>query len=435
MKRMKTLFILLAAIAFAGAPCIVHAQQFSTSPNPSGGEIIVTTAQDNSEDFANYGDIELNAALGTGGMLTNEAGATLTIYSSPGTLDINAPSVVIVVSPPSSYTLPGGSLFNNGTVGNYGTVGNADVLYNSGPFTNYTGGILYNGFSLVSGSVAAMLTNNDTLTNNGELYNYLTGDLENNGTLTNTGTGYILNNVGGILNNNSGGILNNNLGSSLVNNGTIGNYGTLTNNLGASLTNSGSIISTGSFTNSGSFYNYGGAFTGAFQSSGITYAFGGTALAPNTFAGTVTNDSGGQFNVGYGGIAGYVTFMNAVTNSEGATFTISKSYVTFEGTVTNNGTWVSDPSTVIFDGIFNGQNGTITGSIGDTYEFLGAGANTINLGGQAITISTLILGQGATLNITDGSLTVNELIDPTGTDSGITGAFTAKSYGIQTPIP
>ena len=141
-----------------------------------------------------------------------------------------------------------------------------------------------------------------------------------------------------------------------------------------------------------------------------------------------------MFNVGNGGNAAYITFMNAVTNNSGATFTIDGSYVTFAGTFTNNGTLVSDPSTIIFDALFTGT-GTITPSAGDTYEFLGVGANTIKLGGKSIDIATLILGQGATLNITDGSLTVNELIDPTGSDTGITGTFTADSYGMSTSLP
>ena len=125
-----------------------------------------------------------------------------------------------------------------------------------------------------------------------------------------------------------------------------------------------------------------------------------------------------------------------MTNNAGATFTINKSYVTFAGTFLNNGTLVSDPSTVIFDGIFSG-GGTITGSAGDKWEFLGAGANTINLDGKTIDITTLVLGQGVTLNITDGSLTVTTLFDPTGTLSGITGtgAFIAHSYGTLSTVP
>jgi len=183
--------------------------------------------------------------------------------------------------------------------------------------------------------------------------------------------------------------------------------------------------------------NYsGGIIAGALQNSGQVNVTGGTAAAYNIWYASVANNSGGKFTVGNGVSSAYLIFASPVTNNAGATFTIQDSYVSFAGTFTNNGTLVSDPSTIVFDALFTG-GGTVTPSAGDTYEFLGSGANTINLGGKAIDIAALVLGQGATLNITDGSLTVNELIDPTGTDTGITGTFTAESYGTltSTPIP
>ncbi len=193
-------------------------------------------------------------------------------------------------------------------------------------------------------------------------------------------------------------------------------------------------LSAPSITNGGTFNYSGGTITGAFQNGGTTTVTGGTALAPNMFGASVMNNSGGNFTVGNGLNSAYVTFMKAVTNNAGATFTIDNSYVTFNGPVVNNGTWITDPSTVIFKGIFTGQNGTITGSPGDTYEFLGSGANTINLGGNAITITTLVLGPGVTLNITDGSLTVTTLFDPTGSNPGIPG-LTATNYSMFSAVP
>ena len=196
----------------------------------------------------------------------------------------------------------------------------------------------------------------------------------------------------------------------------------------------GGALTATSIINGGTFNYSGGTITGALQNSGTTNVTGGTSTTPNTFAASVMNNSGGNFNVGNGVNAAYVTFVNAVTNNAGATFTINNSQVTFQGTFLNNGALVTDPSTIVFDGIFTSDGGTITGSAGDTYEFLGSGANTINLGGNAFTIKTLILGQGATLNIADGSLTVATLIDPTGSDPGIPG-LTATNYSMFSAVP
>ena len=208
----------------------------------------------------------------------------------------------------------------------------------------------------------------------------------------------------------------------------IGDGGSGTYNLsGGTLTTTNLLVGL-----NGAFNFSGGTITGALQNLGrLTNVTGGSLITPNTFAASVTNN--GTFNVNNA----YVTFTNAVMNNAGATFTINQSKVTFNSTVVNNGTWITDPSTIIFHGIFTGQTGTMTGSTGDTWEFLGSGANTINLGGKPINITTLVLGQGVTLNITDGSLTVNTLIDPTGTLSGITGtgAFSATNYSTLSAVP
>jgi hypothetical protein len=196
---------------------------------------------------------------------------------------------------------------------------------------------------------------------------------------------------------------------------------------------SGGVHSAGNIiVGANGIYNYqGGMVTGALQNGGQVSVTGGTLGANNTFAATVTNNSGGTFNMNNA----YVTFTNAVLNNAGATFVISQSNVTFNGSVTNIGRWITDPSTIIFKGIFTGQNGTITGSPGDTYEFLGSGTNTINLGGSTVSIGTLILGPGVTLNVTDGLLTVTTLFDPTGSNTGVTGNFIATGYGTLSSVP
>ena len=159
-------------------------------------------------------------------------------------------------------------------------------------------------------------------------------------------------------------------------------------------------------------YNYsGGTITGAFQNYGKVNVSGPTPgimpATPSTFDASVTNNPGGTFNVNQANVA----FTNAVLNNAGATFTISQSHVTFNGTVVNNGTWITDPSTIIFKSNFT-QNGTITASAGDTFEFT-AGTHTFNLGGITTTFGTLILDPGAQVTLTgSGTLSIATLVDP-----------------------
>ncbi len=203
-------------------------------------------------------------------------------------------------------------------------------------------------------------------------------------------------------------------------NGGIGTF-----NQSGSTHAAGSIIVGGTGT-----YNYsGGTITGALQNYGRVNMTGGAVGTPNTFGASVSNYA--AFNVNQAN----VVFANAVTNNAGGIFTVNGSNVTFQGTFLNYGNLVSDPSTIIFKGIFTG-GGTITASSGDTYEFVGAGDNTINLGPGGLTITNLILGPGVTLTLTGGgSLTVTTLTDPTGTDSGITGNFSAANYGKFSAVP
>jgi hypothetical protein len=149
----------------------------------------------------------------------------------------------------------------------------------------------------------------------------------------------------------------------------------------------------------------------------------------------VANNSGGAFNVGTAANAAYVNFMQAVANNAEASFTITNSTVNFEAGVTNNGTWITDPSTVIFNGAFT-STGSFSASSTDTYEFLGpAGTiDAINLGGKTVTIATLDLESGVTLDVTDGTLIATSLFDSTGTNPHIPNV-TGASYGIFNPVP
>lgn len=122
----------------------------------------------------------------------------------------------------------------------------------------------------------------------------------------------------------------------------------------------------------------------------------------------------------YGGFSinnAMATFNSSFTNAAGATFSGINSTVTIGGNVTNQGTWFIDPSTFIFNGNFT-NTGTITTDKGDTFEFLTPSGTTtanltIDLGGITLPIGALIIGQGVTLTVTDGTLTYTALTEPT----------------------
>ena len=351
-----------------------------------------------------------------------------------------------------SYTLANGTLTVNGTtyIGYNGSGGftqgqaygyNTTILTPGGTFTtgNLYVGYGTNGYASGYGSYTLA---NGTLNVNGTTYigsngwgtftqgqawDYSGNQIATPGGTFTTGSLYVGYNSG---------TYSSGSGTYTLANGTLNVNGTtyVGSNGWGMFNQSGGVHSAGSIlVGAKGTYNYsGGTITGALQNGGQVNVTGGTASAPNTFAASVTNNTGGTFNANNA----YVNFVNAVLNNSGATFTINNSNVTFQSTFLNYGALVTDPSTVIFKGIYTSQNGgTIFGSSGDTWEFLGAGANTVDLGGKTVNLAALVLGPGVTLNVTDGSLIVNYLSDPTGSNTGITGVFTATGYGKLDTVP
>ena len=61
-------------------------------------------------------------------------------------------------------------------------------------------------------------------------------------------------------------------------------------------------------------------------------------------------------------------------NNAGATIQVIGSAITFAGGLTNNGAYISDPSTNTFTSLTVGSTGYISASAGDSYVITGPGA-------------------------------------------------------------
>ena len=161
------------------------------------------------------------------------------------------------------------------------------------------------------------------------------------------------------------------------------------------------------------------------QNNGWVNVTGGSPSKPNTFGASVSNN--GFFNVNDAN----VIFADAVTNNSGGIFTITESNVTFEGLVTNHGNWNIDPSTLTFTGDFI-NSGDISATNQDILQFLGSGTETFDLGGQNLTILSLVIGPGVTLDLTGGgSLTVEELTEGAGSSYA---ALNGTTFDLN-PVP
>ena len=280
----------------------------------------------------------------------------------------------------------------------------------------------------------------------------------NNGTLNVSGNTYVGYNdpsaAGSTFNQQGGSVATQNLyiggspdgtsgtGTYNLNNGALNVSGTTYvgyNGAGTFNQSGGTHAASNILVGTGGTYNYsGGTIKGAFTNNGHVNVTGGTTAQPNHFAASVVNNA--IFNVK----GANVVFDNSLTNNSGATFTINGSHVTFQGAFVNYGNLVSDPSTIIFGSTFTGGTiGTITASNGDTYEFLGSvtGPVIFNVGTAGVTLPELLLGNGVTLDlevIGGGKLTINDLIDSSGSGLDITGDTTdlnVTSYGSSNPVP
>jgi hypothetical protein len=290
--------------------------------------------------LTNTQDINLNSSILAGtGLLNNTSGN----ISGPGTITAPFQNSGGALSVPPGATSITQAFANSGAIQLAGITANLS----GGSITN-TGSIRGNG------SVSNSINNTGTIEANG--YLTLSGSVQNNanGLISVDGASSLVI-VAGLANNNgiinlTGGVFDNNA-HPLSNTAQISGYGTLR---------------TGGLTNSAS----------------ITFA-GGTT----TVNGPVTNASGGSINVSYSP----AVFTGTVVNN--GRFKITGTTVTYAGSFSNNGTYLSDPAANYFSSLANNSTGLVKGGNGDTFYVTDAATNAgwIDFGGT----STMIVGNGA----------------------------------------
>ncbi len=431
--------------AFVGP---VTQTEYGTLNNYSGGSITVN----NSGAFHNYGGTLNNS----GAITVTDSGTLYNSFVSGGSATLNNHSTVTVTGT--------GSLQNSGTFNNYGTLNNSWYVRNdvnetsSGVTTTYYGTINNYGTVVNSGVItpgmAAISTINNyaTIQNNSGVISLgnsvnsgaLTNDggvIVNLGTMTNSASGVLTNNAGtlstsalalnqsidqsafgtpGHLTASSGGTLVNGtaIGSYtypaiLINNGTINGTGTYVQNVGQT-TNNGSMTQASVTVKGGTFNQQAGTLTATGTASSSNITNNGTF---NYTGGSITANilNNAQFNIQAATPGSPLTVYGSMMNY--GAVNITQTTAVFTGGVTNNGTWITDPSTIIFEGGYSGT-GTLTPSVGDTYEFLQPGNVTITLNGDA-TLTGLALGQGVNLTVLGGTLTVTTLFDQSDSNPGL----------------
>jgi hypothetical protein len=303
----------------------------------------------------------------TGGAVSGTAG-TLIVGESPGAA--------------GTYNLSGGSInLNTEEIGWQNTAGNTALFAQTGGTnTILTSGILTLG-------VAPSTSGTYTLGGSGAL-------------VLNSGASLIVGWVGTGLFTQSGGavtgsgatlIVGNNGGSSGTYNLSGGSLAMLAEDIGLSgsgafLQTGGANVVSGTLAVAGSYTLSHGALTAPGGAGGFTtqasgaFAMQGDGVETGDFDNYgAFRDSGGHFNgtmENYGttlisGTQNAETFTSNVTNESGATFTTMNANVTFSGTFTNNGTYISEPSTQSFNTLVIGPTGSVAGGSGDVFDVSG----------------------------------------------------------------
>jgi hypothetical protein len=228
-----------------------------------------------------------------------------------------------------------------------------------------------------------------TLTNHGTI-EAINGTLSLNGDITNPADGEILANTGGKV---------------LVSKGLSVSAGLINLAGGIFDNNNHTLTSTGQISGYGSF-----------RTGGLTND--GTA----TFTGGVTTVNGDVTNNGHIVVSqNQATFTGNVTNAAGGIFKTTNTTVTFAATFTNNGGYISDPSTQNFTDLVEGTTGFIQGGPGDIFNVSG---NVLNTSTQ----NTLFdISNGAKLTLQG---TVSHNFEWTGADLGPTAAGYTNNFAI-----
>ena len=353
----------------------------------------------------------ISGTIGNAGLITGYGflGSTVSTFNNTGVItqaggNLNLLSNATPITNTGTINMASGLtlLLSGGSANNSGTINlNSGMLNGSLQLTNNFDGVI-----IGPGKIGvALFLNNGTL----EVPNGTTtaGTFTNNGVIELAGAGAELGPAAGIVTNSATGTIEGlgKVSAAVVNNGTIepvggtlniagtltnAANGTLASDVGTKLlvssglaTNPGLISLTGgtfdngghTLTNTGQITGFGTIRTGGLTNSGNMTLTGGTS----TVNGNLTNTSGVTLNIKYQP----AVFTGTVTNNAGAIIKTTNTTATFAGPFINNGSFVSDPSTNIFQADVN-STGSMTGSTGDVYIFMSGNmtnSGTFNNGG------------------------------------------------------
>ena len=429
----------------------------------------ITVAGAGNLNYGGIGDLFTNTATGTirstspnGGTITGilgandyglinqgtliaGAGSTLTIDPRDATaigLSNAASGHIIVEDSAASFIVTrtttgwgGDILKNEGTI----TInGGTFATFNNGGSAPTTTRVLQNdGLIEGSGFFSAALTNYGTLNVNG-------------GTLT---VARLENEIGGVIDINTGSTLTNtdltapgwrNFGTVNVNNGTLSGNGTFENRGTINVSNTGTLLASGQFRNFGDIIGQNANVNFVSVTNNST----GFMLVSNS----VLNVTGALRNIGSLTVFNGTANLNQVFNNSGALMTISNSSAspaglnvsgiftnsgriqfyrsvgTFANGAVNSGTWVTDPTTNIFQNTYTvTAAGAVQMTAGDVFIFSNnatTAASFVNLstnntqndmlGGKFLFDSTLALTQnlytaGHDFNQADATTPTNQI--------------------------
>jgi len=344
-----------------------------------------------SGNVSNQGNVNINGAVAQiTGTLTNETGGSISgteiqnqgVFNySGGTYDVSTLTNTGTVNLSGSDTLVlGGTINNQGSFNVTDTVAQITGMFNNDTGGNVTGGEVINTgtFNYAGGSFNANLTNDGTLNVTGGGTRVLGGSITNQGSVIISDT---LAQLTGTFNNVTGGSVS---GAQIQNVGTFNysggsvNYDQLTNSGTLNVDLGGTAILDKTITNQGQF-NIADAiaeFAGTFNNVGDGNVNGGLIVNSGTFNNSGNNFSANLTNTGTVNVSGSGTrtFNGDVTNQ--GTFNVIETNVVFTGDFDNQGVYFSDPSVNTFNNLNVGPDGYLVGGAGDQFIVQGNFTNS-----------------------------------------------------------
>ncbi len=306
----------------------------------SGGNLTLNNTGAN----ANYGNFDLAASK----LFTLGSGATL---ANQGSLNLNGATIGGLGALDNAA---GGTISGNGAITANFTNSAGLVLVGQGS-TNISKAFTNSG--IIQLSQAASVLSGGAISNSGTIQGI--GNVGNN--LTNTGIVEVQGGtltLGGAVSNAGGGLMTAATGNKLlITQGMSTNSGSI-NLTGGTFDNNNRAMTVGS---TGQVSGYGIIRTGGLSNNGIMTLTGGLT----TVNGPVTNQASGNINVAYnpaifaGNVANYGTVKNTQTT------------ITWAGTFTNSGAYLSDPGTQYFTDLIISPTGYLQGGVEDKWSLSG----------------------------------------------------------------